>query len=392
MLSGNPSSFLEPERGDADGPAAAFGSNDEDPSKLLTVPTATGGVRHKCPACFKQYKKKEHLVEHINTSYHSVHDPKCGVCQKHCKSFESLREHIIGPLSKASCSTIFAERGCSLCLKVFDCSDSLSQHRDICCLPAPAPLGTVGVPFTEIEFDNSSLSDVDGYGSGREAVAMDCAIVGGGSDGSLDLCARVCLVNEDEKIIFHSYVVPEISITDYRNEITGIKEEHIRDALPLVEVREKILEILHNGESIWKVRMGGGRAKVLVGHNLTRFLQCLGMYYPDDLLRDTAKYQPLAKTNFFSHTFKYLTKTYLGYTIHEGVHDTYQDSVTAMRLYKRMRFQDHHPDQNVNLVAPQDSMVFSLFNSKQLESMTPSELLEISKANYQCWCLDSRRK
>lgn len=43
-------------------------------------------------------KKKEHLIEHIKTSYHSVHDPKCGICDKHCKSFESLREHVAGQL------------------------------------------------------------------------------------------------------------------------------------------------------------------------------------------------------------------------------------------------------------------------------------------------------
>ncbi|VFQ68601.1 unnamed protein product [Cuscuta campestris] len=366
-------------------------ADDEEASMFLTVPATTGGVRHKCPACFKQYKKKEHLVEHIKISCHSVHDPKCGVCQKHCKSFESLREHIIGPLSKVICSRIFAERGCSLCLRLFDCSESLSQHTDICCLPAPAPIGCV--PSIKIEVDDSSLSDTNEYANGREAVAIDCAILGGGSDGSLDLCARVCLVDEDEKIIFHSYVLPHISITDYRYEITGLTEEHMREATPIVEVGEKILEILQNGEAIWKVRMDGGRAKVLVGHNLTRFLDCLRIYYPDHLLRDTAKYQPLAKTNFVSHTFKYLAKTYLGYAIHEGVHDAYQDCVTAMRLYKRMRFQDHGLGQNEEgPLASQDSPTgFGLYSLMELEHMTPDELLEISKPNYQCWCLDSRR-
>lgn len=55
-------------------------------------------VRHRCSACYKQYKKKDHLLAHMKTSCHSVHDPKCGVCNKHCKSFESLREHIGGQL------------------------------------------------------------------------------------------------------------------------------------------------------------------------------------------------------------------------------------------------------------------------------------------------------
>ena len=58
----------------------------------------TLAYRHKCSACFKQYNKKEHLVEHMKVSYHSVHQPRCGVCLKHCKSFESLREHVIGEI------------------------------------------------------------------------------------------------------------------------------------------------------------------------------------------------------------------------------------------------------------------------------------------------------
>ncbi|MCI22753.1 apoptosis-enhancing nuclease-like, partial [Trifolium medium] len=40
-------------------------------------------------------------------------------------------------------------------------------------------------------------------------------MVGGGSDGSLDLCARVCLIDENENIIFHSYVTPPIPVTNY---------------------------------------------------------------------------------------------------------------------------------------------------------------------------------
>ena len=47
-------------------------------------------------------------------------------------------------------------------------------------------------------------------------MAIDCQKVGGGSDGSLDLCARVCLIDEDENIIFHTYVQPLIPVTNYR--------------------------------------------------------------------------------------------------------------------------------------------------------------------------------
>ena len=34
------------------------------------------------------------------------------------------------------------------------------------------------------------------------AIALDYEMVGGGWDGSLDLCARVCFVDEEENVIF----------------------------------------------------------------------------------------------------------------------------------------------------------------------------------------------
>ena len=51
---------------------------------------------------------------------------------------------------------------------------------------------------------------------GSQVVALGCKMVGGGTDGSLDLCARVCLIDEHENIIFHTYVKPQIPVTNYR--------------------------------------------------------------------------------------------------------------------------------------------------------------------------------
>jgi len=70
-----------------------------------------------------------------------------------------------------------------------------------------------------------------------------------------------------------------------RYEVTGLTEEQLRDAMPLKEVRERILEILYNGESIGKVRLDGGKARLLVGHDIEHDLDCLRMNYPDHLLR-----------------------------------------------------------------------------------------------------------
>lgn len=71
----------------------------------------------------------------------------------------------------------------------------------------------------------------------------------------------------------------------FRYEVTGITEEHLRDAMPLKEVQDKILQILYNGESIWRLRLDGGKARILVGHGLEHDLDCLRVNYPDHMLR-----------------------------------------------------------------------------------------------------------
>lgn len=53
-------------------------------------------------------------------------------------------------------------------------------------------------------------------GCKRRAVALDCEMVGGGEDGSLDLCARVCIVDEHENILLNTFVKPELEVTNYR--------------------------------------------------------------------------------------------------------------------------------------------------------------------------------
>ncbi|XP_043707946.1 uncharacterized protein LOC122657338 [Telopea speciosissima] len=356
------------------------------------APPQIRSLRHKCSACYKQYKKKEHLIEHMKVSYHSVHQPKCGACGKHCKSLESLREHLTGPLPKANCSSVFSARGCDLCLNIFYSPEAVTAHKEVCQLSAPACLGPTRMPPMELEMETSGLANANYASKGPEVIAIDCEMVGGGSDGSLDICARVCLIDEGENVVLHTYVKPQIPITNYRYEITGITEAHLFDAMPLKQVQEKILEILYNGESIWRTRLEGGRARLLVGHDLEHDLDCLRMCYPEHLLRDTAKYRPLMKTNLVSHSLKYLTQTYLGYEIQSGIHDPYEDCVAAMRLYKRMCGQVHRSEGITSSDATQytHSCInsFDSLRPKELENMSPDALYEISRSNYRCWCLD----
>lgn len=341
-------------------------------------------LRNKCAACYRQFNKMEHLVEHMRVSYHSVHEPTCGVCKKHCRSFESLREHLIGPLPKAECERIFKERGCDHCLTILSSRSALRAHRDTCQLSRTS----AGLLY---RMANLSINDDSKLENSRaKVVALACKLVGGGSDGSLDLCARVCLIDEYENIIFHSYVKPQLPVTNYRYETTGLRPEHLRDAMPLRQVSRKIQEFLCNGEPMWKIRSKGGRARILVGHGLEHDLKCLDMEYPAITIRDTAKYPPLMKTSKLSNSLKYLTRAYLGYDIQTGIQDPYEDCVSTMRLYMRMISQSHRMEDYPLATDQQNRNNFAQWRQSELERMVPQEMLEISRSDYYCWCLDSK--
>ncbi|XP_059639822.1 uncharacterized protein LOC132282232 [Cornus florida] len=339
-------------------------------------------LRNKCAACYRQFNKMEHLVEHMRTSYHSVHEPMCGICRKHCRSFESLREHLIGPLPKAECERIFKDRGCDICLAILSNRNALRFHRETCQLSRVNP----GVLYRMANLGTHEDLRMDGR---ARVVALACKMVGGGSDGSLDLCGRVCLIDEYENIIFHTYVKPYLPVTNYRYETTGIRPEMLRDAMPLKQVQRKIQNFLCNGETIWKIRSRGGKSRTLVGHGLDNDLKSLELEYPPTMIRDTAKYPPLMKTSKLSNSLKYLTKAYLGYDI-QSVQDPYEECVSTMRLYLRMKSQVHFMEAYPLAADPQNRNNFAQWRQNELERMSPDEMLDISRSDYYCWCLDSK--
>ncbi|KAK6936962.1 LOW QUALITY PROTEIN: hypothetical protein RJ641_033992 [Dillenia turbinata] len=166
----------------------------------------------------------QHVLRNIRASYcskkkslHSPHQPKCGVWEKHCKSFESLREHICREHDhahwafpdhnpKADCLFKDLEKNEAVVFawKFLIAQTYLMSIRKIKVSRSLVPLGTIRTalynPVTDVLGRSSQSPD-----RGRiEAVAIDCEVVGGGTDGTLDICARVCLIDEEEKNTFHT--------------------------------------------------------------------------------------------------------------------------------------------------------------------------------------------
>lgn len=78
------------------------------------------------------------------------------------------------------------------------------------------------------------------------------------------------------------------------------------------------------------------------------------------------------------------------YDIQIGIQDPYEDCVATMRLYKRMRYQAHPTEEGpLSSSETLHRNNFAAWKQKELEKMTPEALLEISRSDYYCWCLDS---
>ncbi|KAF9618361.1 hypothetical protein IFM89_000996 [Coptis chinensis] len=81
------------------------------------------------------------------------------------------------------------------------------------------------------------------------------------------------------------------------------------------------------------------------------------------------------------------------YEIQLGMHDPYEDCVAAMRLYKRMRAQNHPVEEFTTSTVAHSTCCSTIYDSlkpKELEGMCSEDLLKISKPKYRCWCLDSK--
>lgn len=169
-------------------------------------------------------------------------------------------------------------------------------------------------------------------------VAIDCEMVGVGENGRESALARVSIVNWHNDVIVDKYVKVDQPVTDYRTFVSGISPAHLEsdDAISLHECRALVSSVIEG--------------KVVVGHALKNDFDVLRLSHPWYLIRDTAKFEPFMKTadksiktydpnNLVPKKLKDLAKDKLGMNIQQaGIsHDSIEDSIAAIELYKKAR-------------------------------------------------------
>eukprot|EP00668_Euglena_longa_P045207 GGOE01060841.1.p1 GENE.GGOE01060841.1~~GGOE01060841.1.p1 ORF type:complete len:195 (-),score=38.17 GGOE01060841.1:91-651(-) len=151
-------------------------------------------------------------------------------------------------------------------------------------------------------------------------VALDCEMVGASHAEHDDILARVSVVDCDGQVLLDTFVKPSRKVVDYREEITGLTAEDLRCGRQLQAVRRQVAAHL--------------KGSILVGHAVEHDLGILGLTHPQDMVRDTADFQPLRFSNPHRRPkLRDLAQYWLGWEIQQPHHSSVEDALASMKLY-----------------------------------------------------------
>lgn len=159
-------------------------------------------------------------------------------------------------------------------------------------------------------------------------IALDCEMVGIGTDGKKSALARVSIVDWNLQVLLDTFVQVPMRVTDFRTHVSGVEPKHIKsqnNAMPVNECRQKVSEIL--------------KGKILVGHALTNDFKALMTSHPKEMIRDTSKYRPFQRYGngkWRARKLRDLVKENLKHKedFQEGEHDSVQDAMATMELFQ----------------------------------------------------------
>ncbi|XP_057367484.1 uncharacterized protein LOC130688516 [Daphnia carinata] len=189
----------------------------------------------------------------------------------------------------------------------------------------------LGVWFDDVDpifLDNQNNSVTNTLQSGSsgksteltKVLALDCEMVGIGSDGKESALARVSIVNQHGECVYDKFVLPGEEVTDYRTSFSGIRPHNLKNATQLGIVCHEVAEIL--------------KGRILIGHGLNHDLEVLMIKHPKSNIRDTSRFKVFRSVvNGATPSLKRLAQQFLGIEIQTGEHSSVQDAQAALRLY-----------------------------------------------------------
>jgi RNA exonuclease 4 len=167
-------------------------------------------------------------------------------------------------------------------------------------------------------------------------VALDCEMVGIGSQGRTSALARVSLVDWNGQVLLDTFVQVPTRVTDFRTHVSGVTPQHLKQAaaMDINTCRDQVAALLKH--------------KILVGHALHNDLSALMLQHPKEDRRDTATHRPFQrlygsksgrKVKWRPRKLRDLVKEHVQLEIQAAgqAHDSVQDAWAAMQLFQTVR-------------------------------------------------------
>ncbi|KAK2902941.1 hypothetical protein Q8A67_007654 [Cirrhinus molitorella] len=151
-------------------------------------------------------------------------------------------------------------------------------------------------------------------------------MVGTGPKGCCSELARCSIVNYEGDVIYDKYIKPINPVTDYRTRWSGIRRQHLINAIPFDHAQKEIVKIM--------------TGKVVVGHAIHNDFKALKYFHPACQTRDTAQIPLLSRKAGLPvnqlPSLKSLAKAILKKDMQTGKqgHSSVEDAKATMELYK----------------------------------------------------------
>ncbi len=154
-------------------------------------------------------------------------------------------------------------------------------------------------------------------------VSVDCEMVG--VVGNRSSLAKCSILDYEGRVLFDEYVRPNEPILSYRTRWSGIRPCHMKSALPFGDAVERIKSILEGS--------------TVIGHDLVHDFLAIGIRYPYNQTRDTAKFPPLRELAGLCRrqrpSLRNLSAALLGRKIQGGSHCSREDAQAALDIYRK---------------------------------------------------------
>ncbi|GJN03359.1 hypothetical protein PR202_ga20796 [Eleusine coracana subsp. coracana] len=194
----------------------------------------------------------------------------------------------------------------------------LGKRKDRTGPPQP-PEPAKPTPYTDADAE-VRLEPTSDDTSLTKALAVDCEMVGVGSDGTKSALGRVTLVNSFGNVVYDEYVRTVERIVDYRTRISGIRPKHMNKAKEFWIAQKEVAELI--------------KGRILIGHALHNDLKVLLLSHPKKDIRDTSEYDVFRREGK-RRSLKDLAAQVLGAKIQQSEHCPIEDARAAMFIYNK---------------------------------------------------------